>query len=271
MYLARNSKSVMTVALFATLLITGACSGNKAISPNDDLSKMTAITEEKVPTAADIAAAKLAAAEAPSLAPQVTSQKQTQKDTPSTIAGLDELLSLGKYMGVEGAIVSRVGRAVWKLIEKNQAVVNLGSHNLSILPDNTRARQQLSGFQGPVLRAFSATLHNLAGFEVVRYDYLIQFFYGGNVNGKGKFIQNLTVIHRHVRVWPGFNLDAEFVTGNIMNAGRSAQDPIVAMPGEVRWKVKNVLTNVRKSNAFYVFGDGRMKIVSSDREVKTLH
>ena len=174
-------------------------------------------------------------------------------------------------MGVEGAIFSRVTSAIWKLIEKNQAVVNLTSQNLSLLPNNPNARAQLAGFQQAEPRKFRATLKNLAGFEVVRYEYLISFYYGGNVNGRGKYIQNLTVIHSHVRVLPGFNLDAEFVTGNLVNAGRTAADPIVAMPGEIRWRVKNVLTNVRKSNAFYVFGDGRMKVVSPDTEVKTLH
>lgn len=253
-------------ALFATFLMTSACSGQKPI----DLNQMTAITQERVPTAADIQAAKLAAEKAPAIVPEVTSEKRTQKDTPSTIAGLNEVIDLGKYLGAQGAIASRVLKAVWNLVEKNQAVVNLGSQNLSIIPNGEKARQQLSGFRGPVLRAYSATLHNLAGFEVVRYDYLIQFFHSGHVNGRGRFIQNLTVIHRHVRVLPGFNLDARFVTGNIMNAGTN-ENPVVAMPAEVQWSVKNVLTNVRKSNAFYVFGDGRMKMISSDKEVKTLY
>lgn len=262
-----SSQSVTSAALLAVLIVTSACSGNKPISASDDLANMTAITEEKEPTATDLEVAKKVAA----IAPEVTSQKQTQRDTRSTIAGLNEVIDLGKYMGGKGAVVSRVGKAVWKLIEENQPVVNLDSQNLSILPTSAGTRAQLAGFRGPVVRKFSATLKNLYGIEVVRYDYLISFFYNGNANGKGQYIQNLTVIHRHVRVWPGFTLNAEFVTGNVMNAGKSASDPVVAMPGEVRWKVTNVLSNIRKSNAFYVFGDGRMHIVSSDQEVKQLH
>lgn len=56
-----------------------------------------------------------------------------------------------------------------------------------------------------------------------------------------------------------------------MNAGRDAKNPVVAMQGEVRWKVTNVLSNIRKSNAFWVFGNGRMQVISSDEEVKQLH
>lgn len=253
----------MTVALLATLLATSACSGNKGLTPQNDLTKMTATTEEREPTADELKKAEVVA-----LASQLSPLQQNEKqvDTPSTIAGVAEAIELGKYMGVKGAIFTRVARAVWKIIEGNQASVNLSSQRLSILPVDARERDQVAGFKRPITRAFTVRLKNPYGMEVVKYNYSVSFSYGGNVNGRGRYIENLNVIHSEVKVMWGFNLEAEFVTGRIENHG-TRSNPIAAIPAEVRWKVKNVLTNVRKSNAFWISGNGDfVRLNSSEQE-----
>ena len=245
-----NSKSVTTVALLATLLITGACSHKN--DPANDLTQMQAITEERPPTAEERRKAEEAAA-ASQLTPIQKNEKQT--DTPSTIAGVAEAIELGKYLGIKGAVFTRVARAVWKIVEGNQASANLSSQRLSILPVNRAERDQVAGFRRPITRGFTVTLRNKMGVEVVNYKYAVSFSYGGNVNGRGRYIENLNVIHSELNVVWGFNFDAEFVTGRIENHG-TRTNPIAAIPGEVRWKVKNIMTNVRKSNAFWISGNG---------------
>lgn len=197
--------------------------------------------------------------------PQTSHTFKAKDADRATIAGISDLLDVLPNLGPEAAQVAAFGKAIWKLLEDNQPVITIKKNQLSVMPKNINDWSRMSGFSTPKVRAYTVSIKNLYGVEVVRYDYAISFSHSGSLNGKGRYLQNITVINSYVNVLWGWNLDADFVAGEITNAG-TPENPVPAVQAEIRYKVKTVTNKRQVADAFWIAGDGRIIRLDKSRD-----
>jgi hypothetical protein len=103
-------------------------------------------------------------------------------------------------------------------------------------------------------------MKNLLGMEVVKVRYQLHWTYGGNYQGKGKFLTGVTVEPLSVNTDWGYNVDlsAEVPDSTIANVGTTA-DPIASMQVQLKWKIHTIMKDAQEKAIFYVQGDGFVK------------
>src|SRR5207245_463280 len=100
------------------------------------------------------------------------------------------------------------------------------------------------------------------GMTAVDLTYRVAFTYGGGVNGKGRYLSNISLVPANLSVIWGFNVNAQAAIPNVTNAGTTDQ-PVAAAEVQLQWTVKTVMKEDRQSTSYYVRGDGYFKDLSS--------
>jgi hypothetical protein len=149
---------------------------------------------------------------------------------------------------------------IFGIIAKNQPVVNINVNYANAVPFGTSHWTQLQGWSKPATRRYAFRIENLYGMEVVKVIYQVQWIYGGNFNGKGKFLTGVTVEPLSVDTAWGYNVDltAEVPDSTVANVG-TASDPIASMQVQLKWKVHTIVKDMQQKSIYYVQGDGYMK------------
>lgn len=154
--------------------------------------------------------------------------------------------------------IVNIGYLVWQVVEMGRPNAKLQSYRAHALPKGIACWTDLENWQIPISKVFSVEYKNLLGQVVAVYSYRISFVYGGNVNGVGKYIANLTVTPVDMRVSWGFNFSSQVQIPSTFNMGKKA-DPLAAMQVFVLWSIGNSLKVEQRSSLYYVTGDGRIQ------------
>ena len=156
--------------------------------------------------------------------------------------------------------VVNLAEKIWDLIAKGQPVVNIAVNYANAVPFGLTHWTQLQGWSKPSTRKYEFVMKNLYGMEVVKVLYQVHWTYGGNYQGKGKFLTGVTVEPLSVNTSWGYNLDltAEVPDSTIANVGTSA-DPIASMQVQLKWKVHTIAKDMQEKAIYYVQGDGLMQ------------
>lgn len=158
--------------------------------------------------------------------------------------------------------VINMGRKVWAIVEANQPVVNVELNSANALPMGVQSWDSLQGWEAPSSRLYTYTYRNGFRMNVVKFSFRVLYTYGGSVNGKGRYLANVTVVPARLNVMWGYKFDAKASVPSVLNASRIAGEPIAAAEVLVDWTVKTVLKHSRRSASFYVRGDGGFKDLS---------
>lgn len=159
-------------------------------------------------------------------------------------ADLDTIISIGKkiYTIVEQGkpIVTRE-EAVWKLLPKlrGQEVDDM----------------DLEGWYSPVFRKYNIAFKNLYGMTMVSLQYAINYTYGGQYDGKGRYLTGVEVRPENLLVRWGYNFDAKVTRVAIVNHG-SKRNPVVGMTVKLSYKIKTVLNEFQQDSSYHIKGDG---------------
>lgn len=154
--------------------------------------------------------------------------------------------------------IVNIGFLVWQVVEMGRPNAKLQSYRAHALPKGITCWTDLENWQIPMSKVFSVEYKNLLGQVVAVYSYRISFVYGGNVNGVGKYIANLTVSPVDMRVSWGFNFSSQVQIPSTFNMGKK-NDPLAAMQVFVLWSIGNALKVEQRSSLYYVTGDGRIQ------------
>lgn len=157
--------------------------------------------------------------------------------------------------------VIAIGDKIWKIIEKNQPVVNQTYQSTSVVPQGATRWEQLQGWQMPQTRVYKTQYTNGFGMNVVDFSYRIAFTHGGNVNGKGQYLARVEIEPAEVNVAWGYKFNASGEILNVTNAG-TTRKPIAALELRVNWQVNTVMRHMQESDRFYIRGDGLFKNLS---------
>jgi hypothetical protein len=168
-------------------------------------------------------------------------------------------------MYVDGLIA--IGKKIWTIVDAGRPIINTTgfSPSISVLPalEGTDAKTpfyELANWSAPRAVSFRVSYKNGFDNEVVGFNYTVFFQYGGDYNGKGKYIANLKVQASQIYAAWGFNFDASSELTGLANVG-SRENPIASAIIEVSYKVKGLVNEVRNWQTFYVTGDGEIKIL----------
>ena len=156
--------------------------------------------------------------------------------------------------------VVNLAQKIWDIIAKNQPVVNITVNYANAIPLGITHWTQLQGWSKPGTRTYEFGMKNLLGMEVVKVRYQLHWTYGGNYQGKGKFLTGVTVEPLSVNTDWGYNVDlsAEVPDSTIANVGTTA-DPIASMQVQLKWKIHTIMKDAQEKAIFYVQGDGFVK------------
>lgn len=153
--------------------------------------------------------------------------------------------------------IINMGKKVWAIVEANRPIVNVAENSANALPAGTSSWLQLQGWQNPKATTYEISYKNGYGWKVVKFAYTVIYTAGGNVNGAGRYLSQVTVVPKLVDVSWGFKFNAQITIPNTVNVGSSAS-PIAGEQIDVRWRVSSVLKDISHVQSYFVRGDGPM-------------
>ena len=151
-----------------------------------------------------------------------------------------------------------VGERIWNLVSSGKPVVNAQNFRVSVLPNRAEEWAQMEGWQGPSVHQYEVSVKNLAGMEMVKYRYSVMLFHGGNLNGKGKFISNLTVIPSAASAGFSFSFDSRAEVGDPVNAG-TKENPVPGVILQIHYTISSLVKKSQGVWAYLVTGEGQVK------------
>ncbi|MEF3279389.1 MAG: hypothetical protein K6357_00245 [Elusimicrobiota bacterium] len=208
--------------------------------------------------------------------PEVKPSTEPQINPPINPGSNDFQNQLSNINSTLDAIdkIINIAQKIWEIIEKNQPVVNINVNYANAIPYGVQHWTQLQGWSKPATKKYSFSAKNLYGVEVVKVTYQVHYTYGGNLQGKGKFLTGVTVEPISVETAWGYkvSLTAEVPDSTIANVG-THEDPIASMQVQLKWTIHTALKDAQQKAVYYIQGDGLIQEIgspfkSSDNGVK---
>lgn len=172
-----------------------------------------------------------------------------------TIAGVLD----GVIMIVDKLIA--IGQKIMPTIEKGRAVVtNNPMAAVSVLPrldTKDPVLHDMGGWSIPMTKHYKITYSNGLGSDVVSFVYSITYQYGGEHEGKGKYLTGIRASARNITISWGFDLDASSQLIQISNVGTSS-NVIAGATVEMSYTVKNWTRQITTNESFFISGDGKL-------------
>jgi hypothetical protein len=183
--------------------------------------------------------------------------------TASPEAGIQSVgKAAGKVAQVAGTIadisnIVNAGQLVWSIIEANKPSARTTSDVANAIPKGADW-SSLVGWSAPQSRAFHVNYKNSLGGNAVDFTYHVIYLYGGNVAGKGHFLNGVTIVPANVTVAWGYTFTAQAKVASVTNSGTVA-NPMAAMEIQMQWSVSNMLKSTEQTQSYYVRGDGQFQ------------
>ncbi len=154
-----------------------------------------------------------------------------------------------------------IGQKVIPTIEKGKAVVtNNPMAAVSVLPrldTKDLVVHDMGNWSIPVTKHYKISYKNGFGSEIVTFIYSITFQYGGQHEGKGKYLTGIRASARNITISWGFDLDASSQLIAISNVGSTA-NVVAGATIEISYTVKNWTRQITTNEAFFISGDGKL-------------
>lgn len=175
---------------------------------------------------------------------------------------------LGNGTGIVGGLIGSIidgltdpgkwiafGQRAWDIVQAGRPVANVTSMRVSVMPVAEADWAQMSNWQGPATQGYSLVAKNLFGMTVVQLDYRVIYNFGGQLNGKGAYLANTTVLPTKVDVLWGFTVDANVEAQRVVNVG-STESPVPGLEMTVHYTLSSALKRSEGRESFFVKGTG---------------
>lgn len=154
-----------------------------------------------------------------------------------------------------------IGQKIMPTIDKGRAVVNNNPMaSVSVLPrldTKDPVVHEMGNWSLPVTKHYKIVYTNGLGAEVISFVYSVSFQYGGQYEGKGKYLTGIRASARNITISWGFDLDATSQLIQISNIG-TPQNVVAGATVEIQYTVKNWTRNITTAESFFVTGDGKL-------------
>jgi hypothetical protein len=163
------------------------------------------------------------------------------------------------------------GTKIWQIIQQNKATSSFTTASANAIPSTLTAWDQIGGWQMKGGENYQLPILNSEGKSVYTWDARVSFEYGGNVDGKGAFLRNVTVQASDIQVaWAhNFNATVTIPDSGISNSG-TTDNPLAQMEVEIDYSYDTSVFVHRQSSVILVVrGDGSIEDISSDNSSPT--
>ncbi|MFA6584463.1 MAG: hypothetical protein WCS77_09215 [Elusimicrobiaceae bacterium] len=157
--------------------------------------------------------------------------------------------------------IINLAEKIFKIIADNKPIVNVTVNYANAVPKGMAHWTDLSGWEMPKAYGYAMVKKNLYHITVVNMKYQVIFTYGGNMDGKGKYLTGVTVQPISLDVaWAwNVNVRCEVPDSTIANVG-TKENPIAAMQIVMYTSVDTILWHSEYRDIFYVRGDGQFTL-----------
>ncbi|MBI5242748.1 MAG: hypothetical protein HY922_03565 [Elusimicrobia bacterium] len=158
---------------------------------------------------------------------------------------------------IDPSMIINIAKEIWQIILDNQPVVDVKISYAAAVPKGVDHWTQLAGWQPPQGTVYQFVAKNMYGAKTIDVKFQVLRTAGGNYNGKGKYLTNVTVEPLMVSVNWGYklSLEASVPAESIANVG-STEDPIAGMVAGLRWAIHTPVKHIEGKSLYYLQGDG---------------
>lgn len=172
---------------------------------------------------------------------------------------LDPSLARGSDKDLISDIIN-IGEKLWKIIERNKPVVDIKTTSANAFPKGISHWTELSGWRPPEATLYEYSAKNMWGKQVVRVRFQVHRMHGGHLQGRGKFLNHVTVEPLEVQAAYGYKLYLDADIPSVANVG-TAEEPLAAMIVSLKWRVQTSFKVHEGTTVYYLQGDGSYRDV----------
>jgi hypothetical protein len=174
--------------------------------------------------------------------------------------GIGDIISMGTQ-------IVALGESIYNLVQKGKPSIKVGEFDpINVVPrlpgTNTYVHPMdvYGTVEEPMVKRYRATVKNMLNMNVVTYEFLLQFEYGGKYDEKGAYIQNAFIVPSKVDVAYGWDFAAQMKLIGISNSG-TKDNPIATATLSIKHSFGSVLS--AESNDFNVKITGKGKVITN--------
>ncbi len=185
-----------------------------------------------------------------------TQEVETPAEVQAEILAMDG----GAYVDdIAGALKSineiiNLGEKIWKIIEKNKPVVNVKYAYANAVPKGVKGPEDLENFSPLQFKSFRKFGKNGFGSTVFDVTYTLAHRYNGQYQGRGRFLDAVTVLPHKVDVLWGYTLNFNVARVSTANVG-SEKEPVGSVAMDMDFQVSTVLKASQYRNLYEFRGD----------------
>ena len=183
------------------------------------------------------------------LTPEVRYQIQRNYQ-PKTVRVYPEITD------IDLGTILNIAKEIWTIIEENQPVLNVKFDYANALPKGLRSSEELDGFSDLQMRAFRTYGVNTYGITVYDVTYTALHRYGGSYQGKGKYLENVTILPQNVEVAWAYTLNLGVAQVSAVNAG-TKEAPVASLLMQMDLSVETVIKKSQMHHVFQFRGDSK--------------
>ncbi|HLE10104.1 MAG TPA: hypothetical protein VI754_02545 [Bacteriovoracaceae bacterium] len=156
-----------------------------------------------------------------------------------------------------------IGQKIWKIIENGRPVINTSYiPAVKVIPkvvseDSRATFDSMDNWSEPKYKKYALIYKNLYGMSVVNFQYIVHFEYDGQYEGKGHYLNAVSITVSNISVLWGYKFDVETELIGISNRGTN-ENPIAAATLKITHKVETSIKNENITTIFDIDGKGRI-------------
>ena len=173
---------------------------------------------------------------------------------PELVVGFSET---GTDLSNETVILDQIinmGKKVWDIVKANQPVVNVQYDFANALPKGLTSSSELSDFSDIQSTSVRIWGTNPYGFTVYDVTLTTVHQFGGQYDGKGKYLETVSVIPSNLSVLWGYTVDYKVTSVSAINVGTRA-NPISSMALHAKFKVSTIVKSAETNTVYQFRGD----------------
>jgi len=150
--------------------------------------------------------------------------------------------------------IINLGEKIWKIIEKNKPVLNVKYAYANAVPKVIKGPEELEGFSSMQYKSFRKFGKNGFGSTVFDVTYTLAHRYNGTYQGRGKFLDAVTVLPHKMDVLWGYTVNFNVNRISTANVG-SEKEPVASVAMEMDFQVATVIKASQYRNLYEFRGD----------------
>lgn len=157
--------------------------------------------------------------------------------------------------------IINTGKNSWPIILDNKPVVNINVDYATAIPAGIKDSMELQNFSNATFNSYEILAHNIYGMEILKIEYTTIHQYGGDYQGKGKYLTSISVIPTLIDIGWGMKVNFTTKTVSVSNVGTQT-NPIASAIVDINIQISHLLKYTHIGAAIQFRGDSALVNIS---------